>query len=216
MHRMTAMARAAVAVVIAMGLAACSSHDGSPAEAGSGTAVSESEGSDSGATAACLAAGGQCVACSAATDGEPCGLTLDCMAIGFQDCGPGAACCLELASEYAGPYVCNPDGGVIQASSYDRTCTVDTDCAPISEGSTCNACNFSCTNTAINVKALPQYNSDTASLFPAAYNLCPSSCGGPESTCCLGGMCHWGYPACPYPGAQPADSGADSGDAGAE
>jgi hypothetical protein len=40
-------------------------------------------------------------------------------------------------------------------------------------------------------------------------------------TCCRGGTCHLGSPlisdpTCPYPGAQPVDSGADSGDAGPE
>lgn len=63
------------------------------------------------------------------------------------------------------------------ASSYDQTCADDKDCTGISEGSACNACNFSCTNAAINARALPQYNSDTATIFPAAYELCPSSCG---------------------------------------
>jgi hypothetical protein len=226
---MPAMARTGVAVAMAMTLAACSSGASRPAEPenvhaaiGAGTDVSGvaeagSYGSDSGAAVACLAAGGQCVPCGA-TGVEPCPPAGDCMAVGFQDCGPSAACCLEFSGEFANPYVCNPDAGfpVIQASNYDQTCTVDTDCAGISEGNTCNACTFSCTNAAINVKALPQYHSATASLFPAAFNLCPSSCGGSEYTCCLGGSCHWGYPVCPFPGSGPVDSGPDSADAGAE
>jgi hypothetical protein len=79
-------------------------------------------------------------------------------------------------------------------------------------GSTCNACNFSCANAAINVNALPKYKSDTASLFPVAYDLCPSSCGGPQPACCHNGKCQRGYPECPFPGEQVVDSGADSGD----
>jgi hypothetical protein len=151
---------------------------------------------DAPGSAACLAAGGQCIAIASDT----------CTAIGFQDCGPGAMCCLD---------VCSPDAAVIQASSYDRTCSVDTDCTDISEGSTCNACNFSCQNAAININALPQYNSDTANLFPAAFDLCPSSCGGPQPTCCHEGTCHRGYPTCPYSDGL-VDAGADSGDASAE
>ncbi len=150
---------------------------------------------DGGGTGACLAAGGQCIPIA----------SRQCTAIGFQDCGPGASCCLDA---------CSPDAAVIQASSYDQTCVVDTDCADISEGSTCNACNFSCFNAAINVHSVPQYNSDTANLYPAAFNLCPSSCGGPETTCCHAGTCHRGYPTCPYSVAQPVDSGA--GDASGE
>jgi hypothetical protein len=98
-----------------------------------------------------------------------------------------------------------------------QTCAVDTDCTVIRTGSTCNACNFSCPNAAINVNALPQYSLATASLFPAAYNLCSNNClgVGGSRACCVGGTCQWGgYPSCPNPGAQPVDSGADSGDAG--
>jgi hypothetical protein len=35
-------------------------------------------------------------------------------------------------------------------------------------------------------------------------------------TCCRGGTCQWGYTSCSFSGAQPVDSGADSGDAGPE
>jgi hypothetical protein len=154
---------------------------------------------DAPGTTACLAAGGHCVPMAGSV----------CDAVGFQDCGPGARCCLST--------VCQTGSGVhlIQASSYDQTCAVDTDCTAISEGSTCNACNFSCGNAAINVRGLAQYMKDTADLYPSAYELCPSSCGGPQSTCCRGGTCHWGYPNCPYPG-QVVDASLDVGDASPE
>ena len=94
---------------------------------------------------------------------------------------------------------CDASPRIIQASSYDQTCTVDTDCAGITEGNSCNPCSLNCINAAINILALPQYTSDNGNLVSSAETLCPSSCGGPESTCCRGGTCQWGYPSCPYP-----------------
>ena len=175
--------------------------DGAP-EAGS-------DGSD--AAASCLAAGGECRPCNnpefdVDTASGACFLNFNCAAIGFQNCGLGAACCLD---------VCDPDALVIRASSYDQTCAVDTDCTAVSEGSTCNACNFACPNAVISVNALPQYRSDTSSLLLAAANLCPSSCPA-QGACCRGGTCHLVSPSDPTCAAQPVDSGADSGDAGTE
>jgi hypothetical protein len=130
--------------------------------------------------------------------------------VGFQNCGLGAACCLN---------VCDPNARVIRASNYDQTCAVDTDCTFILAGSTCDACNFRCPTAAINVNALPQYSSDTASLVSAANALCSSSCPSGWA-CCLGGTCQFfgggESPPCPNPGAQPVDSGADFGDAAPE
>jgi hypothetical protein len=181
----------------------------------SANGASDDAGSDaSDAAAGCLAAGGECAPCTdpqfdlANLEGTSCMLSRPCTAIGFQNCGLGAACCLN---------VCDPNARVIRASNYDQTCAVDTDCTAISEGSTCNACNFACPNAAINVNALPQYSSATASLNPAAGDLCASSCGPAMRTCCRGGTCQWGSPTpCPFPGAQPVDSGVDSRDAGPE
>lgn len=102
---------------------------------------------------------------------------------------------------------CDAGGARILASSYDQTCTSDSDCAEVSEGDPCNPCDFSCSNAAINVRALAQYGADTAGIYPAAYTLCPSSCGGPETVCCSGGTCHRGDPTCPLPSVMPADAG---------
>jgi hypothetical protein len=112
---------------------------------------------------------------------------------------------------------CKPDAAVkvIQASDYDQTCAVDTDCVGIVEGSTCNACTLNCSNAAIRKSAMAQYNADTTNILTAAFELCPSSCGGPEAACCRGGLCHWGYPTCPYPtGILETDAGAGAADAG--
>jgi hypothetical protein len=103
---------------------------------------------------------------------------------------------------------CDASPRIIQASRYDQTCTVDSDCSGITEGNSCNPCSLNCVNAAINVHALSAYTSDNANLVASAGEQCPSSCGGPESTCCRSGKCQWGYPSCPYPGFLAADASA--------
>jgi hypothetical protein len=104
---------------------------------------------------------------------------------------------------------CQPDAAVevIQASDYDQTCAVDTDCVSITEGSSCNACTLNCSNAAISTRSMAQYNADTANILLAAFELCPSSCGGPQSACCRSGKCQWGYPLCPLTGFLETDAG---------
>jgi hypothetical protein len=63
---------------------------------------------------------------------------------------------------------CGAASPIIRASDYDQSCTKDTDCVEISQGPTCNPCYFSCSNAAINVRSMAQYNADTANLYPAA------------------------------------------------
>jgi hypothetical protein len=124
-----------------------------------------------------------------------------------------------------------PDGG-IQASNYDQTCTIDSDCVAIAESKTCALCELSCASAAINVAEMSRYNSDSIALVTAAEEKCPSSCGdGPGGPCCMGGQCVVGLQ-CPFPvaccradgdcSACPVDGGADASrnggpaDAGAE
>jgi hypothetical protein len=151
-------------------------------------------------TSACAAAGGQCKAAAS------------CTALSPETCENGAVCCFDdiCASEDASPQV-------IMASSYDQSCTVDTDCVGVSEGNSCKPCDFSCSNATINAGALAKYTSDTAH-FPAVvafdHGVCPSSCGGPVGLCCLGGKCHRGSP-CPFEVLMGGDAGADAGDAAA-
>jgi hypothetical protein len=139
--------------------------------------------------AQCEAAGGQCVL-GAARCANP----------GTQDCnpdlGPGGAFCCLAGLCTAGP---------VQASSYDQTCKVDTDCVSIAEGDPCAPCGLSCSMSAtINAGALARYNADIAStpaVRSAADGGCLDTCGtvsgrsdyGPF---CCGGMCHIGGP-CP-------------------
>jgi hypothetical protein len=106
----------------------------------------------------------------------------------------------------------------IQASSYDQSCNVDTDCVAIAEGDTCVACAFSCgNNAAISKGAVAEYNSaiaGTSALAAAADGGCfTAACGGTVSgrsdwgPFCCGGICHVGS-VCPNLG--------DAGDAAAE
>lgn len=85
---------------------------------------------------------------------------------------------------------------LIQASSYDRSCTVDTDCRAIAEGNSCIPCEFMCTNAAINADAVTKYNADianTPAFLAQSHGACGGECG-PEgnSRCCRGGMCQAG------------------------
>ena len=53
----------------------------------------------------------------------------------------------------------------ISASTYAKTCNVDSDCQPVYEGDVCNtAC--ACPNAVINTASYSQYLSDVASLAP--------------------------------------------------
>lgn len=140
----------------------------------------------------CEMAGGQCIAGSATCWGEE----------GFANCGSGAVCCKVVFD--AGSCT-DANAQVVLASSYDQSCMVDSDCVGVSEGNSCQPCDFSCSNATINASALAKYTSDT-SHFPAvmavAHGACPSSCGGPVGVCCLSGKCHRGSP-CPFPTAAP-------------
>ncbi|MGO9839032.1 MAG: hypothetical protein ACLP1X_33025 [Polyangiaceae bacterium] len=177
-------------------------HDASTQEGDAITEGGFDGGAEASVSAGCAAAGGQCIASGGICWGVPTSAAADQPAL----CGsPDAFCCIVVFD--AGS--CTDASATVQASSYDQSCTVDTDCVGVSEGDSCNPCDFSCVNAAINAGALTQYTSDTAS-FPAvlavAKGACASSCGGPETACCVGGTCHWGYFTCP-------DASADAGDA---
>jgi hypothetical protein len=125
---------------------------------------------------ACVAAGGFC----ASGDVSGC-------RIGPQDCGfPGGFCCDPII-----PYEGCHDGG-IKASSYDQSCTSDSDCVAVAEGDSCLACAFSCPNAVINPGALAKYRSDIASAPHAAFALACFGCPIVTGPCCLGGSCHIG------------------------
>ncbi len=77
----------------------------------------------------------------------------------------------------------------IQASTYDQTCKVDSDCIEIPVGNTCNASTFVCgAKGAINVGAKAQYTADVDKT-PAAGAQCLESQPSPLPPCCVAGQC---------------------------
>jgi hypothetical protein len=159
------------------------------------------EASEAGSSTACAAAGGQCIAGDAICWGQ--GLAAD--------CGNGGTACCKVVFD-AGSCT-EADAQAVHAASYDQSCKVDHDCVGISEGNSCDPCDFSCANATINAGALAKYTSDTSS-FPAVLAVglgaCASSCGGPVGLCCLGGECHRGSP-CPFEVLIGTDAAADTG-----
>ena len=130
------------------------------------------------ASAACVAAGGQCVSgvafCANVGPGASPGSCLD--------VGPAMLCCAV-----------NPDAGCteIQASSYDQTCTRDSDCVAVSVGNACEECVFACGANvgAINAGAMAQYRVDVAKT-PAGVAVCGCPEEAVTAPCCRNGQCH--------------------------
>lgn len=184
-----------IGAVLLAGTLACSSNSsngGGGADAGAGDVAVDTSG-----PAACVAAGGQCVLGGAS-----------CSSRGPQDCNPdrnpgGAFCCLSGLCPAA----------PVQATNYDQTCTVDSDCVSVAEGNPCMPCGFGCPSGAtINVGALTKYRSDianTPAVLSAADGGCLSTCGTASGRSdygpfCCAGMCHVGGPCLP------ADAGAEA------
>ena len=135
----------------------------------------------------------------------------------------GAAMTPEAQSdaphEDSGPNACIEDAGVklIQASDYDQSCKVDTDCRSIGEGNACVPCAFACgLGAAINVSALAQYNSDVANTPAVAVKfgglICASACAEAFGPCCVGGRCQTSTTSqCPGTATNAGDAAADTG-----
>jgi hypothetical protein len=124
--------------------------------------------------------------------------------------------------EDSGPNACaDASVRIIQASSYDQSCTVDTDCRLIGEGNACTPCAFNCPfNGAINAGALAQYTSDVANTpaVAASFNgqTCFAGCPSASNPCCVAGKCQLSIAGqCPAPDAG-ADAASDSGSADAD
>jgi hypothetical protein len=169
-------------------------------------------GTEASVSTACAAASGQCIAADGTCWGIPTAAAVGQPAL----CGSPDAVCCDVVFD-AGNSCTDASATTVRASSYDQSCTVDTDCVGVSQGDSCNPCDFSCVNASINSGALTQYTSDTAN-FPAvlavAKGACASSCGGPETACCIGGTCHWGYFMCPAANTDAGDAGASDAPAG--
>jgi hypothetical protein len=101
----------------------------------------------------------------------------------FADATAGASDALGSA--------CDPTW-MISAESFDQACTKDSDCVPVGQGNVCDACLLTCTTTAINARALPQFQRDlagtpAASPSPRAACTCAHSAG--FAPCCRNGAC---------------------------
>ena len=167
--------------------------------AGESADAHDEAGDDAGAGLACIAAGGQCeqgAVCEEIVPGA---------------CGTGAAiCCLHV--------LCAADAKVqlIQASDYDQSCIVDSDCVEVDVGNACT-CEIGCRTTIgpINKAAQPRYTADVAS---APQVVC--SCKPPPPVpvdawpvaCCVGGQCQTVPGHC----SGPADAGAEASTPGQE
>jgi hypothetical protein len=134
--------------------------------------------------------------------GGPVNVFAECTSV--QDCEPfdGAAteavCCVQeqciLGSSATAVACADPLVQMIQASNYDQSCSVDTDCVAVAEGNFCVPGANNCLTAAINKSAKSQYLSDVANTN-AAFCSAPSSCAVPL-TCegsagpwCLNGTC---------------------------
>jgi hypothetical protein len=105
---------------------------------------------------------------------------------GAWNCEPSCAIGDASTSADAGDCIDDATVKLIQASDYDQSCTVDTDCLLISVGNACVPCAFSCpSGAAINVSAQSKYRSDIANT-PA---VCPANCPNEPDPCCVGGKC---------------------------
>jgi hypothetical protein len=220
-YRLAMLRTGGAVVVLAVVVGACSSggpkthtivinpdQDASTREGDASTEGAFDGGTEASVPSGCAAAGGQCIAGDGICWGLPTASAVGQPAL----CGsPDAVCCLVVFD--AGNSCTDASATTVWASSYDQSCTVDTDCVGVSEGDSCNPCDFNCVNAAINAGGLPQYASDTA-YFPAvlavAKGACASSCGGPETACCIGGTCHWGYFMCPADAGNIADAAVDA------
>jgi hypothetical protein len=83
---------------------------------------------------------------------------------------------------------------LIQASNYDQSCTVDSDCVSIAVGDACYPCLVICqVGGAINRGALSSYQSDISKTIGAG-ETSGVQCGCPSwpGPCCRGGICQAG------------------------
>ena len=90
--------------------------------------------------------------------------------------------------------ICAPEASIppIQASNYDRSCAVDSDCVAVAEGDVCTPCGVGCKNAAIIVAARAQYKMDVdraVAATLAATNQCQTTCFYSRYPCCVSGQC---------------------------
>ncbi|MGA7123971.1 MAG: hypothetical protein WBY94_27970 [Polyangiaceae bacterium] len=130
----------------------------------------------------------------------PCESPQDCTA--HQVPGPQVYCCIDhvcIVGQAGESQSCDdPDAQVIQASNYDQSCTTDSDCVAVAEGSFCYPGAGRCPSAAIRTSALTQYQADVSKTFAAAcvvFGDCAISVG----PCCRAGICQLGVACFPSP-----------------
>jgi hypothetical protein len=91
------------------------------------------------------------------------------------------------------------DGGacVISTSSYNQSCSVDSDCRPVSAGNYCSATCL-CGGSAINAAAVAQFDEDVSKTPLGSGAFGPLTCGCPDEVppCCRQGVCQASFAAC--------------------
>lgn len=94
------------------------------------------------------------------------------------------------------------DGGacVISASSYNQSCTVDSDCRTVSSGNYCSDTCL-CGGSAINAAAVAQFNEDVSKtpLGSGAFGNVVCPCVAEPVPCCRQGVCQGTFAACSVP-----------------
>jgi hypothetical protein len=116
-----------------------------------------------------------------------------------------------------GSYAAGPDADsglcIIAASNYDQSCNVDSDCVEVSSGDYCSPTTCTCGGSAINVKAMAEFNADVANTPLGSNTLSEAvvcGCPLPGGPCCRSGVCQSGFGDC----SSPADTLPACADAG--
>jgi hypothetical protein len=169
----------------------------------------------------CETAGGRCVLGGASCAQEA--------ASSAQDCNPsppnpgGAFCCLALAeggnivADSAAASVPDAaedaDGGAcipVLASSYDQSCTVDSDCVAVGEVPSCPAAACDgCTTQAVNRGATTEYRAALARAFASAPAGTVCGCPCESGAVCRAGQCQAAF--CGPPSGDTLSACRDSG-----
>jgi hypothetical protein len=114
------------------------------------------------------------------------------LAFAFAFAGVGLLFPAAQGCDHVSVSACAPgETRIVQASSFDQSCKVDSDCVGVGEGDVCYPCVVGCPNAAINVSAMGQYNSVVSSKAPSN-NGAPTLCDCPliVNPCCRDGICH--------------------------
>ena len=124
--------------------------------------------------------------------------------------GSSVPCCMDKVCRFE-PYdddCTDANAQLIEASSYDQSCTTDKDCVAVAEGNFCSPGAGNCGNAAISMNAYAQYQADVAKTR-AASCFAPGNCGSASGPCCSAGKCLLGSQCAP--GVLLGDAAADTG-----